>query len=67
MHDPIVEEIRATRHELAERFDNDLSRIIADVRRQEEESGREYISLPPRPPKPRPWKRWWKRVNQSPE
>ena len=46
-----TEEIRAIRHELAARFDNDLDRIVADLRRQQQESGREYITLPKRPPR----------------
>lgn len=44
-----TDEIRAIRHELAARFDNDLDRIVADLRRRQEESGREYITLPKRP------------------
>ena len=46
-----TEEIRAIRHELAARFDNDLDRIVADLWRQQHESGREYITLPKRPPR----------------
>ena len=46
-----TEEIRAIRHELAGRFDNDLDRIVADLRRQQQESGRVYITLPRRPPR----------------
>jgi hypothetical protein len=52
MINPITEEIRAIRHELAARFDNDLHRIVADLQRQQRESGREYIRLPKRPPRP---------------
>ena len=46
-----TEEIRAIRHKLAAQFDNDLNRIVADLQRQQEESGREYITLPRRPPR----------------
>jgi hypothetical protein len=43
-----TEEIRRIRHELAAQFDNDLDRIVADLRRKELESGREFVVLPPR-------------------
>ena len=45
-----TEDIRAARHRLAAQFDNDLDRIVADLRAQQRESGREYITLPPRRP-----------------
>ncbi len=45
-----TEEIRAIRHALAARFDNDLSRIFADLQRQECESGLTYVTLPKREP-----------------
>jgi hypothetical protein len=41
-----IEEIRAARHKLAAQFDIDLDRIVAGLRRQQRESGREYITLP---------------------
>jgi hypothetical protein len=47
-----TDEIRAIRRELAARFENDLSRIVADLQRQQRESGREYLTLPKRPPRP---------------
>ena len=34
-YDPITEEIRAVRHQLAQAFDNDLGRIAADLRQRE--------------------------------
>jgi hypothetical protein len=46
-----TEDIRAARHRLAVQFDNDLDRIVADLRRQQMESGREYVRLPSRPPR----------------
>ncbi len=46
-----TDEIRAIRHELAARFDNDLSRIVEDLRRQQRDSGRTYIRLPKRVPR----------------
>ena len=45
-----TEEIRAARHRLAAQFDNDLDRIVADLRRQQCETERKCISLPPRRP-----------------
>ena len=48
---PPTDEIRAIRHELAARFDNDLSRIVEDLRRQQRDSGRTYIRLPKRVPR----------------
>ena len=45
-----TEDIRAARHRRAAQFDNDLDRIVEDLRRQQRESGREYITLPPRRP-----------------
>jgi len=51
MSNPITDEIRAIRHELAAQFDNDLDRIVADLRRQQRESGRDYIELPRREPR----------------
>jgi hypothetical protein len=50
MRESPTDEIRAIRHELAARFGNELSRIVEDLRRQQPESGREYIQLPKRAP-----------------
>jgi hypothetical protein len=49
LSDSITEEIRGIRRKLAARFDNDLSRIFADVRQHEASDGRTYITLPRRP------------------
>ena len=38
-----TDEIRAIRHELAARIDNDLRRIVEDLCRQQRASGRVYI------------------------
>ncbi len=46
--DTINDEIRATRQRLAAQFDNDLSAIIADLRRRQKTDGRIYITRPPR-------------------
>ena len=40
--DPIVNEIRQIRRAYAERFDNDIHAICADLRRQERGSDREF-------------------------
>ncbi len=50
--DPIVAEIRKTRNEHAAKFNYDIAAICEDIRRQEKESGREYVSYPPRRPEP---------------
>lgn len=47
-----TEDIRAARHKLARQFNNDLDRIVADLRRKQQESRREYITLEPRQPAP---------------
>lgn len=52
--DPIVEEIRRVRHAQASQFGNDLSAIVADLRRLERESGRSYVNFPPRLRKKQP-------------
>jgi hypothetical protein len=52
--DPITEEIRRIRHELAAKFDNDIDRIAEDLRRRQRESGRVYVTLPPRRPRQQP-------------
>ena len=46
-----TDEIRAIRQALAAKFDNDLHRIAEDIRRQQRESGRTYITLPRRIPR----------------
>jgi hypothetical protein len=46
--DPIVEDIRRVRRAHALQFNNDLSAIVADIRRLERESGRSYVNFPPR-------------------
>ena len=46
-----TDDIRPARHKLSAEFDNDLDRIVADLRRQQRESGRQYITMPKRPPR----------------
>ena len=45
-----TEEIKTIRRKLAAAFDNDVRKIGADIRRQQRESGRSYITLPRRQP-----------------
>lgn len=47
-NDPIVEEVRKAREEHAAKFDYDLHRIFADLKRRENRSEREVVSLPPK-------------------
>ncbi len=49
-NDPIVEEIRRIRDEHAAKFNYDIHAIFEDYRRMERESGREYVTFPPRKP-----------------
>ena len=48
-NDPIVEEIHRIREEHAARFNYDLDAIFKDLRESEQRSGRETVSLAPRP------------------
>ncbi len=50
--DTIVEEVRQNREAYAERFNFDLQAIHLDLKEQEEKSGRQIVSLPPRRVKP---------------
>jgi hypothetical protein len=49
LDDPITEEIRSIRRKLAAQLDNDIFRILADVRQREVSDGRTYVTLPKRP------------------
>lgn len=46
---PITEEIRAIRRQLAEKFGNDLAEIVRDLREREAKSDRARAVLPRRP------------------
>jgi len=48
LNDSITEEIRGIRRKLAAQFDNDVGRILADVRQREASDGRDYVTLPKR-------------------
>ena len=43
--DPIVEEVRAVRHKLAEKFQFDVRRIFADAKSREATSGHHLVSF----------------------
>jgi hypothetical protein len=51
---PITEEIRSIRHQLAAEQGNDVSRIGAELRRRQAISGRRVVRLAPRNPDRRP-------------
>ena len=46
--DPIVDEVRKVREAHAARFNYDLRAIYRDLKRQEKNSGRIFVSYPPR-------------------
>jgi hypothetical protein len=46
--DPIVAEVRRVRDAHAARFNYDLDAIFEDIQRMQRESGRTYVSFPPR-------------------
>ena len=45
IEDPIVDEVRRHRQAHAERFGYELQAICRDLRRQQEEAGREVVSF----------------------
>lgn len=47
--DPIVAETRRRREEYAARFNYDINAICRAARKKQKESGREVVSLPPKP------------------
>jgi hypothetical protein len=47
MNDPIVEEVRRARAEIAARNGNDLRRIFEDARRRQGSDGRRVVSYDP--------------------
>ena len=48
--DEIVESTRKAREEYAAKFGYDLEAIYADLKKQQEQSGRKIVSLPPKKP-----------------
>lgn len=51
-YDPIVEEMRRYGNEYAARFDYDLERMVQDLRRRQDESGRKVVSFSREPTPP---------------
>lgn len=49
MTDPIVEDVHAIREEIAKRYNYDLRAIVEAMRQASAQSGRQVVSLPPRP------------------
>ena len=50
--DPIVDEIRQVREMHAARFNYDLRAIYHDLKKQEQQSQRIFVTYPPRPLRP---------------
>ena len=48
--DPIVDEVRAIREELAAQFGFNVRAIAEDARKRQKASGHEVVSLPPKRP-----------------
>lgn len=46
MTDPIVEEVRKARAEHAAQFDNDLHRIVSDLKSRQKRHGSRLVRLP---------------------
>jgi hypothetical protein len=46
--DPILEEVRSIRDAFAKEHGYDVKAIVAALQREEAESGREVVSLPPK-------------------
>jgi hypothetical protein len=44
-HDPIVEEVRAIREQLAARFNFDIRKIVEDAQRRQASSGSRIVSF----------------------
>ena len=49
-NDPIVDEVRRIRGAHARKFNYDLQAIAADLKKQQETSGKKFVTLPPRKP-----------------
>lgn len=49
--DPIVEEVRRVRDQLAAKFDYDVAAIFADLRKQQAALGDRLVRRPPKPPR----------------
>jgi len=49
MRDPIVEEVRRARAAYGAQFDHDLDRIVADLKRRQEQGEFKVVRRAPRP------------------
>jgi hypothetical protein len=47
-HDPIIEEVRAVRDALAKEHGYDVRAIVTALQREEAQSGKQFVSLPPK-------------------
>lgn len=50
--DEIVEEVRKVRDEFAAKFNYDIDAIYREIKKQEAESNRKFVSFPPKRIKP---------------
>ena len=48
IRDPIIDEVRAIRHELAKRHKYDIDAIVRALQKASVDEGRQLVSLPPR-------------------
>ena len=46
--DPVLSEIRKTREAYAEKFAGDVTAMLADIRKRQEQGGRKTVSRPPK-------------------
>lgn len=53
MKDKIVEEIHKTREEMAKKYNFNVRAMLEDLQKQQEKSGRKYVSFPPKKIKPK--------------
>lgn len=49
-NDPIVEEVRKVREAHARKFNFDLQAIVADLKKQQKATRKEFVTLRPRKP-----------------
>jgi hypothetical protein len=49
MRDPIVEQVRKAREAYAAQFDHDLNRIVADLKRRQDQGEFQVVRRTPRP------------------
>lgn len=63
--DEIVEEIHRIREEYAKSFNYDLNAIFADLRKKQEESGREVVTLSRKPGLTTRWSRRMRDVGEE--